>query len=228
MQYKHIFFDLDHTLWDFERNSNLAFQQIFKEQQFSIDFDAFMNEYVPINFKYWRLFREEKVSKEELRYKRLKETFDALKYSVSDAVINQTAKDYLDYLPNYNHLIEGTIEVLNYLKPKYNLHIITNGFKEVQNKKIEASNIKQYFDVIVTSESVGVKKPNPKIFEFALKEANAKPEESIMVGDSFEADVLGSLAMKMQPIFYSEISKNELDTDKIITINSLNEILRYL
>lgn len=228
MQYKHIFFDLDHTLWDFERNSNLAFQQIFKEQQFSIDFDAFMNEYVPINFKYWRLFREEKVSKEELRYKRLKETFDALKYSVSDAVINQTAKNYLDYLPNYNHLIEGTIEVLNYLKPKYNLHIITNGFKEVQNKKIEASNIKQYFDVIVTSESVGVKKPNPKIFEFALKEANAKPEESIMVGDSFEADVLGSLAMKMQPIFYSEISKNELDTDKIITINSLNEILQYL
>lgn len=228
MQYKHIFFDLDHTLWDFERNSNLTFQQIFKEQQFSIDFDAFMNEYVPINFKYWRLFREEKVSKEELRYKRLKETFDALKYSVSDAVINQTAKDYLDYLPNYNHLIEGTIEVLNYLKPKYNLHIITNGFKEVQNKKIEASNIKQYFDVIVTSESVGVKKPNPKIFEFALKEANAKPEESIMVGDSFEADVLGSLAMKMQPIFYSEISKNELDTDKIITINSLNEILQYL
>lgn len=228
MQYKHIFFDLDHTLWDFERNSNLAFQQIFKEQLFSIDFDAFMKEYVPINFKYWRLFREEKVSKEELRYKRLKETFDALKYSVSDAVINQTAKDYLDYLPNYNHLIEGTIEVLNYLKPKYNLHIITNGFKEVQNKKIEASNIKQYFDVIVTSESVGVKKPNPKIFEFALKEANAKPEESIMVGDSFEADVLGSLAMKMQPIFYSEISKNELDTDKIITINSLNEILRYL
>ena len=164
---EHIFFDLDHTLWDFDKNSALTFQQIFEEQNIKLDFDEFLKVYIPLNLSYWRLYREDKISKEALRYKRLKDVFDALDYEVSDELIHQISEDYINYLPNHNFLIDGTIELLEYLKPKYKLHIITNGFKEVQHKKLNNSGIRDFFDIIVTSESVGVKKPNPKIFNFA-------------------------------------------------------------
>lgn len=224
---KHIFFDLDHTLWDFDKNSELAFKQIFEEQKIALEFKDFIKTYVPINLKYWRLYREEKISKKELRYGRLKDVFDKLNFKVSDEFINQIAIDYLNYLPNYNYLIEGTIELLKYLHPKYKLHIITNGFKEVQSKKMISSGIQKYFNVIVTSESVGVKKPNPKVFKFALEKAKAKPEESVMIGDSLEADVLGSLACGIKPIYYS-IEPN-ISTNKSITlVNKLLEIKQYL
>lgn len=223
---KHIFFDLDHTLWDFEKNSELAFKQIFKEQQIDLDFDEFMGVYSPINFDYWRLFREEKVSKSDLRYGRLKDTFDTFNYSVSDTFINKMADNYLAYLPNYNHLIDGTIELLDYLTLKYELHIITNGFKEVQNKKIKESNIAKYFNVIVTSESVGVKKPNPKVFEFALEKAKAKPEESIMIGDSFEADVMGAFNVGLLPIHFDIEQKSS--NNSFVSVKSLVDLKQYL
>lgn len=223
---QHIFFDLDHTLWDFDKNSELTFKQIFEEQEIDIDFTAFLKVYMPINLKYWALYREEKISKPNLRYGRLKDTFDALNYKVSDAFINQTAIDYLEYLPNYNFLIDGTVELLNYLHPKYKLHIITNGFKEVQNKKMKESKIKDYFDVIVTSESVGLKKPNSKVFEFALEQAKAKPEESIMIGDSYEADVMGAFNAGILPIHFDIHQKNS--NNGVLSVNSLVDLKQYL
>lgn len=225
-QIKHIFFDLDHTLWDFEKNSELTFKQIFKEQKVDINFDEFMRVYSPINVDYWKLFREEKISKETLRYKRLKDTFDKLNYKASDTFINQTAKDYLAYLPNYNNLIEGAIEILEYLHPKYSLHIITNGFKEIQSKKIKASNITKYFDIIVTSESVGVKKPNLKVFEFALQKAATTAKECVMIGDSYEADIMGAFNAGVLPIHLN--SEQKSDTKGIVSIKSLIELKQYL
>lgn len=223
---KHIFFDLDHTLWDFEKNSELAFKQIFKEQKIDLDFDEFMRVYSSINFDYWKMFREEKVTRAALKYGRLKDTFDAFKYSVSDMFINKMADDYLAYLPNSNYLIDGTIELLDYLTPKYELHIITNGFKEVQNKKIKESNIAKYFNVIVTSESVGVKKPNPKVFEFALEKAKAKPEESIMIGDSFEADIMGAFNVGLLPIHFDVEQKSS--NNSFVSVKSLVDLKQYL
>lgn len=223
---KHIFFDLDHTLWDFDRNSELAFKQIFEEQEINLDFNEFMRVYVPINFKYWKLYRDEKVSKPDLRYGRLKDAFDTLNYQVSDEFINQMSVDYLNYLPNHNHLIGGTVEVLEYLYKKYTLHIITNGFKEVQNQKMEASNIKKYFDVIVTSESVGVKKPNAKVFEFALEKANAISAESIMIGDNIEADVMGAFNVGILPIHFKNGA--ETSANGFASIESLLELKQYL
>ena len=223
---QHIFFDLDHTLWDFDKNSKLTFQQIFKEQQIPILIDDFLDLYKPINLEYWRLYREEKITKEALRYGRLKDTFDALKYQISDALINKIAIDYIDYLPFYNHLFDGTIDLLTYLQSKYKLHIITNGFEEVQNLKLEKSGIKKYFDKIITSESVGVKKPNPKVFQFALAEANTTAQESIMIGDSYEADILGALNAGMLAI-HCDFNEAKIGGG-ILSINSLVQLKQYL
>lgn len=221
---KHLFFDLDHTLWDFEKNSELTFKQIFQEQNISLDFKKFIKVYSPINLNYWRLYRDDKISKETLRYKRLKETFDALEYVISDKLIEKISEDYINYLPNFNNLLDGTVEMLEYLKKEYQLHIITNGFEEVQRLKMEKSGIANYFNIVVTSESVGVKKPNPRVFEYALTEAKAQPEESIMIGDSYEADIMGALNMGMLAIHLTE----EKSSNGIATISSLIELKQYL
>ena len=169
----HIFFDLDHTLWDFEKNSALAFEKVFYKHSIDVDLNVFLVHYIPLNLKYWELYRHEKVTQMQLRYGRLKDAFDLLNYEIDDATIDLLSKEYIHYLPQFNHLFDGTIEVLEYLKSKYNLHIITNGFQEVQAGKMKNSGIEKYFQTITNSEMAGVKKPNPKIFEFALSLANA-------------------------------------------------------
>ncbi|RSC96118.1 YjjG family noncanonical pyrimidine nucleotidase [Tenacibaculum singaporense] len=224
VEIKHLFFDLDHTLWDFDRNSKLTFQRIFEEQQITIPIDEFLEAYIPVNLKYWRLYREDKIEKTSLRYYRLKETFDSLKYIASDNLINLISEEYIRYLPNFNYLFDDTIEVLQYLENKYHLHIITNGFEEVQNLKLEKSGIHKFFKHIITSECVGVKKPNPKVFEFALGKAGAKAHQSVMIGDSYEADVMGAINSGMKAIHFSqEDKKNEVQR-----ITTLMELKKYL
>jgi len=224
----HIFFDLDHTLWDFDKNSELCFQQIFKEQQLTLDVDSFLKEYIPINFKYWKFFREEKITKAELRYQRLKETFDVLSYKITDELIHKIAEDYIKYLSDYNNLLDDAIPVLDYLSKKYTLHIITNGFKEVQHLKLKNSAIKKYFEVIVTSECVGVKKPNPKIFEYALSQVQTQAQNCIMIGDSLEADILGAQNLGIKPIYLDVYKKEKNKQNEFITIHSLIELKQYL
>ncbi len=226
MNIQHIFFDLDHTLWDFETNSAKAFDFIFKENAVTVDMMSFLKVYIPINHRYWKLYRDEKVSKSALRYRRLRESFDALNYTVSDDLIHHLSKVYIDNLPNYNQLFDGTVEVLNYLEPKYEMHIITNGFDEIQDLKLERSGIKKYFNKVITSESVGVKKPNPKIFDYALQSANALPEHSIMIGDNLEADVQGALNMNMKAIFCN--FEEQTIHDDVISIHNLYELKKHL
>lgn len=201
---KHLFFDLDHTLWDFDKNSAFAFDAIFKERGFAISLQDFLNIYIPRNQHYWKLYQVNQISHEELRYFRLKDVFDALKFEVSDAIIHQLSEDYINYLPEYNHLFDGAIEILDYLKPNYKLHIITNGFASVQTKKLHNSKIGHYFDTITNSEMAGVKKPHPTIFDFALSLANALKEESLMIGDSYEADIIGAQEAGIEAIFFNE------------------------
>lgn len=200
---KHIFFDLDHTLWDFDKNSGLAFTSIFLKNRIGVEMESFLQAYTPINANYWKLYRENKVSQEELRYGRLREAFDKLKVEVSDAQLKLLSTDYIDYLPRHNHLLEGTLEILEYLRPNYSLHIITNGFKEVQHLKMKNSGILDYFETVTTSEDAGVKKPDRLIFEKALEDAGAKVAESVMIGDNVEADILGAKEIGMQAILYN-------------------------
>ena len=202
MLVKSIFFDLDHTLWDFEKNSELSFKKIFKKYNIILNFEKFIEAYIPINFKYWKLYRNGKISKEFLRYNRLKEVFNLFDYEIDDVTIDKISHDYIEFLPENNKLMDGAIEVLEYLKPKYRLFIITNGFRDVQDKKLKNSNIKHYFEAIYDSESVGVKKPDPKIFKHALSDSGSSPNESLMVGDNYEADVLGAKKLKIKTIHF--------------------------
>lgn len=200
---EHVFFDLDHTLWDFDKNSSLAFHSIFRKNGISVELEKFLKVYAPINANYWKLYSENKVSQTHLRYKRLKESFDQLKMIVSDEQIEILSSDYIDFLPSNNHLLEGAVDLLEYLKPNYKLHIITNGFHEVQHKKLKNSGIFPFFDTITTSEDVGLKKPNKLIFEKALETAGASVSNSVMIGDNLEADILGATEIGMRAILYN-------------------------
>ncbi|WP_291113920.1 YjjG family noncanonical pyrimidine nucleotidase [Flavobacterium sp. UBA6135] len=215
-----IFFDLDHTLWDFEKNSALAFEVIFDKHKLNFDLTHFLNFYIPINLKYWKLYRDEKISQEDLRYFRLKEVFDLMDEEVHDEIIHLIAKEYIVYLPQFNHLYEGALEILEYLHPKYKLHIITNGFHSVQEGKLKNSNIERYFETITNSEMAGVKKPNPLIFDYALRSAKAQRETSVMIGDSLEADVEGALNSGLDAIFF-----NEFNIEVKPSINQINHLL---
>ncbi|REE08632.1 putative hydrolase of the HAD superfamily [Winogradskyella pacifica] len=201
-QIKHVFFDLDHTLWDFDKNSGLTFEKIFNLNKINVNLIDFLSVYEPINFKYWKLYREEKVTKGALRYGRLKEAFDGVGVVVEDDMIHLLSDAYIEQLSSFNHLFDGTFEILDYLKSKYELHIITNGFEEAQEKKMTTSNIRSYFQTVTNSEMVGVKKPNPKIFNFALNLAKANANESVMIGDNIEADIEGAHKIGMQTIHF--------------------------
>jgi putative hydrolase of the HAD superfamily len=223
---QHIFFDLDHTLWDFDRNSELTFQKIFELNNISINLSEFLEVYVPLNLYYWKLYREEKIDKASLRYRRLNDVFNKLNIPVKTSIIYKLSEDYIKYLTTFNHLFDGTIEILEYLIPKYKLHIITNGFKEVQSGKLKNANIDRYFNTVTNSEMVGVKKPNPKIFRHALQVANATPENSIMIGDNYEADILGALNLGFDVICFN-YHKEPLENG-IKQVDSLLELKLFL
>lgn len=221
-----VFFDLDHTLWDFEKNSGLTFKKILAENNVGVNLLDFLEVYVPANLVFWKLYREEKITKEELRYQRLRSVFDKMGYTVTDDMVYKLSDDYIANLSSYNHLFPYTIEILEYLKPKYKLHIITNGFQEIQNKKLRNSNIDIYFNQIINSEMAGVKKPNPIIFELALNSASAIAEKSIMIGDSLEADILGAKTIGFNTIHFN--AHNEPQHEICPMIHDLREIKTFL
>ena len=167
------------------------------------------------------------MTKNELKYLRLKETFEALKLLVKDDVIHHLADQYIAKLPNHNHLFDGTFEILEYLQNKYQLHIITNGFEEIQTKKMKKSGIYNFFDVIITSESVGVKKPNKKVFEYALEKVNATASNCIMIGDNLEADIEGALNCGIKAIHFNSEHLTKVPKN-ITSVYNLLDLKEYL
>ncbi len=223
---KHLFFDLDHTLWDFDKNSALTFEKILELNNLKIDLDTFLEVYVPINLKYWKLYREEKIDKKSLKFARLNDAFKAIDVEVSARIIHKLSNDYITHLSTFNHLFPGTIELLEHLQSNYTLHIITNGFKEVQHGKLNQSKIDHFFQTVTNSEMVGVKKPNPKIFNHALQMAKATKEESLMIGDNLEADVMGALNFGMEAICFNY--HKETLASNIIGVDHLLELKNYI
>jgi putative hydrolase of the HAD superfamily len=220
---RHIFFDLDHTLWDFETNSNLTFQKIFKECQVDLSVEKFMVHYTPINHQYWKMYRENKIEQEELRYYRLKDTFQAVDIDASDELINLLSKRYILNLSNQTALFPYTKEILTYLNGKYKLHIITNGFNQIQYKKLKNSAIDNFFKTVTTAEEVAYKKPHPKVFYHALNKAKADKKESLMIGDNLEADIIGAVQIGMQAIHLSNA-----DNRYKRSIGQLDELMHTL
>ncbi len=223
---QHIYFDLDHTLWDFDKNSALTFEVIFKKENLEIDLTGFLETYLPINENYWKLYRDDQISKESLRTGRLKDCFEALNVAVTPTVIDNLSNRYIEFLPGFNNLLEDTMEVLEYLNPKYKLHIITNGFEEVQHNKLVNAQISRFFNTVTTSEEAGVKKPHPLIFNKAMEKSNALPVHSLMIGDSYEADILGAQKAGMQSLFFDYYRKEP--KSQTPRIQKLKELLDCL
>lgn len=221
-----IFFDLDNTLWDFDRNSALTFARIWEQERILIDLDDFMREYGPINRAFWKLYRDGRITKDELRYHRLRSVFNTLDYPVTDALIHSISEAYIAILSSFGHLLPNARGILDYLRPRYRLHIITNGFREVQGRKMQSAGITGYFSVVVDSEMAGAKKPNRRIFDLAVVKAGTRPENSVMIGDDLEADILGAGAVGLHTLHYDP-GQGHLH-DFCPRIGDLDEIKRHL
>lgn len=230
MKYKHIFFDLDHTLWDFETNSKLALQQIYDEQKLSErgipSFENFVVRYKTINDRYWARYHHNIVSKEKLRLGRFQDTLK--EFGLDDVALAETmAQSYIDISPKQTALFPDAIEVLGYLQKKYALHLITNGFAEVQWVKLEHSGLKPFFEHIVISEEVGTQKPDKAIFEIAMERAKTNAFECVMIGDNFNTDIVGAKSAGMDQIFFNPKKNRRRDavTHEVFSLLELKEIL---
>ncbi|GGI28127.1 noncanonical pyrimidine nucleotidase, YjjG family protein [Pedobacter mendelii] len=224
---KHIFFDLDHTIWDFDRNAEETLNelyQIYNLHELGLkSCEEFISTYTENNHQLWADYHLGKITKDFLRAERFNKTF--LQLGVRpDAVPNQFEDDYVSISPTKTNLFDGAENVLTYLKEKYTLHIISNGFKETTLTKMNLSGLNPYFKNVIISEDVGANKPNPVIFEHALNKAKAVKEESIMIGDSLEADVYGALNFGMEAIFFNP-TKKEKPADVNKEIIHLKELL---
>lgn len=226
---EHLFFDLDHTLWDFDKNSEEALAELFIQLKLNRDienFTDFHEAYKRINAKYWSLYNHGKVSKLEVRVNRFIEVFEVFKLDNPNERAIEISERYLSISPYKTHLFPDAHETLSYLNKRYKLHIITNGFHEVQHIKLNQSKLNSYFDLILCSEEVGVNKPNPTVFKTALDKTGAKPGQSIMIGDNLEADILGAQNCGIETIFFNPKSiPFSVNTREIRGLKELTRIL---
>ncbi len=205
LKYKHLFFDLDRTLWDFDKSAIEALEEIFKnyalDQKGVIDFNEFYKKYTDYNHTLWDLYREGKLEKDILRWKRFHLTL--LDYGIDDKVLAEAlGADYVEISPRKVNLFPHVMETLEYLAQRYHLHLITNGFQEVQEIKIRVSGMDRFFEKLITSEEAGVKKPDPQIFYYALEKTGALADESIMIGDDYPVDIKGARQVGMDQVFF--------------------------
>ena len=204
-KYRHIYIDLDRTLWDFEANAREAFDDIFVMYNLSDiipDFNKFIDTYVFYNEQLWEKYGKGKIRKDILRTERFRLTLNRFKIKDS-ALVNRIRDAYMEITPRKSNLVKGAIETLAYLKLKYNLYILTNGFPEVQYTKIKNCGIESFFKKIITSEEAGWHKPDKRIFQYALKCVNAKKDDSLMIGDNLEIDIKGARNFGMDQVFYN-------------------------
>lgn len=205
MKYRHLFFDLDHTLWDFNENARLTLSELYHQldlQQSGVsDFELFYQHYLVHNEKLWTRFRNGYIKAEELRWKRMWHAL--LEFRVTDEKLARLlGARFLDMLPNRTLLFSDTVSTLQYLAGKgYTLHLITNGFEQTQHQKLRNSGIDHFFTEVITSESSNSMKPKKEIFEYALRKADATKLNSIMIGDCLEADIRGAMEAGIDQVF---------------------------
>jgi putative hydrolase of the HAD superfamily len=212
-KYKHLFFDLDHTLWDFETNAKAALNDLYianaLQEKGIGNFDDFFDKYSYYNHKLWDKYAKGLIKQEELRWKRM--WLALLDYKIADeALSKKLSLAFLDHLPTKQNLFAYTVEILTYLTNKsYQLHLITNGFESVQHSKLKSCGLTNYFVEIITSEGSNSLKPNKEIFDYALQKANAQINESIMIGDNLDADIDGALNAGMDAIYVNHLTNEE-------------------
>ena len=229
-KYHHIFFDLDRTLWDFDAAAEVAFERIYDKYHLKDlgipSAHDFHEVYHPLNEKLWELYRENRITKDDLNRTRFLKPLEH--YGIHDVELaDHLSEDYVYWSPRIVRLVPGTMELLEYLKPKYHLHLITNGFQEVQHTKLSGSGMEPYFETLTVSEEINIKKPNPEIFLYALKKAGATAEESLMIGDEMAVDIDGARAAGIDQVFFNHLGQED-PGERTYEVKRLEEIREIL
>jgi putative hydrolase of the HAD superfamily len=227
--YKHVFIDLDDTIWDFHANAKLSLQEVYENRnlnRYFEDFEHFFIIYAKRNLELWEMYGKGEISKEFLMVERFRHPL-ALMGVDNDELAIQIGDEFLDILPTKTMLVPYAIELLDYLFPKYSLTIISNGFVEVQYKKLRSSNIEHYFSHIVLSEAAGALKPDKRIFEYALELNNAIASETVMIGDSYAADIVGARNAGIDQVFLTQ-QHDSKQINATYLVKSLDELIRIL
>lgn len=226
-QYKHLFFDLDHTLWDFDANAKEALTNVYADfnlaERSIAPFETFYERYLYHNKILWDRYHNGFITSEELKWKRMWRTL--LDFKVGDEALSRGMSNlFLEILPTKKRIFEYTFEILDYLTHKgYALHLITNGFEKTQWSKLKNSGLDKYFDQVITSEASNSLKPKKEIFDFALMKANAVLEESIMLGDNLDADIRGAINAGMDTVFVNHINETT-DLKPTYIVHHLKEL----
>lgn len=228
-KYEHVFFDLDSTLWDFNRCSTEVLSYLYYEYKLyeleGLDEETFIAEYRRVNLTFWTLYEKGQIDKETIRSRRFSDTLSNLGYKYSDA-FDGIEQAYIDLCPRKPHVISYAHDVLKELSANYKLHIITNGFSDTQIIKLQASRLLDYFAVIVTSDC-GYQKPDARIFSLALEQACSQPHQALMIGDNLIADVAGARQARIDQVFFNpdKLTHNEEVTHEIGCLSELLKIL---
>lgn len=231
-KYEHVFFDLDHTLWDFDTNSRETLFDLYHELELVArgieTFDEFHNTYHHYNQIFWDRFRKGFINREELRWKRMWRTLVDFKIA-DENLARDMSERYLEILPTKKNLFHDTLEILNYLEAKgYPMHLITNGFEKTQHAKMKHSGITHYFTEVITSEAAGIMKPHVAIFEYALQKTGARADNAVMIGDTLDADILGANNAGIDTVYFNPAVPADGEIIPTYVIQSLSELKKLL
>lgn len=231
-KYKHVFFDLDHTLWDFTRNSTEVLITLYKEHELEnleiFSAEDFCKQFHLTNRQLWTTFNQRGLSKESLRSIRFNMILKEFGVEAKE-LAKKLAEHYLDRCPTMHHVFPYTLEVLHYLKheKQYQLHILSNGFEDVQYLKLNSAQLTNYFQEVITAEKAGFMKPQKEIFAYAMSITACQPEECIMVGDDLAADIVGARNAEIDQVFFNpgKHAHQETITYEICCLSELFNIL---
>ena len=224
---KHIFFDLDHTIWDYDRSAQETLLEIYQDLSLTksgITEKKFINTFYKVNDKLWTKYNDGLIDRDYIKKERFKEVFLSLSVDMNHA--ESASAYFLGHCSLKPYLMPDALTALNYLQGKYDLHIITNGFLDAQSRKLKSSGIDKFFNVMVTSECIDARKPSPEIFEYSLREAGAEKENSVMIGDNPRADIQGAQNVGIKTVFYDPTGRKKSLAD--YTIQSHMELIKLL
>lgn len=229
-KYKNLFFDLDDTIWAFSQNARDTFEEIFHNRSFERYFDSFSHFYSIYqqrNRELWNMYGEGEITKNELNRQRF--LFPLQSVGIDNPTLaEEYAKDFFSIISTKSALMPHAREVLEYLFPNYHLYILSNGFRELQMKKMRSAKIENYFEKVILSEDLGIQKPHPEIFYFALSATQSNIQESLIIGDSWEADICGAHRIGMDHVFYNVAHQSIYPFSPTYLIESLKELIDLL
>ncbi len=228
MKYTHIFFDLDHTLWDYDFNARLVLSEMYAQFNLSSSTntspEGFQKLFFKVNATLWHRYNFGEITREDIRNDRFRLILNQC--AGDNSVAGELSDHFLHHCPRQPKVMDGAHEILEYLSDKYKLYIITNGFDDVQWVKLKSTGLGKYFLDMFTSETIGFRKPSPEIFEYALSETKATPELSVMIGDNPITDIGGANKAGIFSILFDP--KENIQADSSARISDFKELKELL